>query len=29
MRFFVVWITKLPPDGIAHVNEVRAFGKAQ
>jgi hypothetical protein len=30
MRFFVVWITKLAPDGhFAHVNEVRAFGKAQ
>jgi serine/threonine-protein kinase len=26
-RYFVVWITKLPPDhGFAHVNEVRAFG---
>jgi tRNA A-37 threonylcarbamoyl transferase component Bud32 len=29
-RFYVVWITKLAPDGhFAHVNEVRAFGKAQ
>jgi eukaryotic-like serine/threonine-protein kinase len=28
-RFYVVWITKLPPDAaFAHVNEVRAFGKA-
>jgi serine/threonine-protein kinase len=28
-RFYVVWITKLPPGGaFAHVNEVRAFGKA-
>jgi len=28
-RFYVIWITKLPPDGhFAHVNEVRAFGKA-
>ena len=28
-RFYVVWITKLAPDGhFAHVNEVRAFGKA-
>jgi predicted Ser/Thr protein kinase len=26
-RFYVVWITNLPPDGIAHVNEVHAFGK--
>jgi eukaryotic-like serine/threonine-protein kinase len=26
-RYFVIWITKLPPDhGFAHVNEVRAFG---
>jgi eukaryotic-like serine/threonine-protein kinase len=26
-RYFVVWITKLPPgEGLAHVNEVRAFG---
>jgi eukaryotic-like serine/threonine-protein kinase len=30
MRYFVVWITKLAPGGhFAHVNEVRAFGKAQ
>jgi len=29
-RFYVVWITKLASDGhFAHVNEVRAFGKAQ
>jgi tRNA A-37 threonylcarbamoyl transferase component Bud32 len=29
-RFYVVWITKLAPDGhFAHVSEVRAFGKAQ
>jgi hypothetical protein len=28
-RFYVVWITKLAPDGhFAHVDEVRAFGKA-
>ncbi len=28
-RFYVVWITKLAPGGhFAHVNEVRAFGKA-
>jgi serine/threonine-protein kinase len=28
-RFYLVWITKLPPGGsFAHVNEVRAFGKA-
>jgi eukaryotic-like serine/threonine-protein kinase len=28
-RFYVLWITKLPPGGaFAHVNEVRAFGKA-
>jgi serine/threonine-protein kinase len=28
-RFYFVWITKLAPDGhFAHVNEVRAFGKA-
>ena len=28
-RFYVVWITKLARDGhFAHVNEVRAFGKA-
>jgi tRNA A-37 threonylcarbamoyl transferase component Bud32 len=28
-RFYVVWITKLTPDGhFAHVNEVQAFGKA-
>jgi eukaryotic-like serine/threonine-protein kinase len=28
-RFYLVWITKLAPDGhFAHVNEVRAFGKA-
>jgi tRNA A-37 threonylcarbamoyl transferase component Bud32 len=28
-RFYVVWITKLAPSGhFAHVNEVRAFGKA-
>ena len=28
-RFYVVWITKLPPGGhFARVNEVRAFGKA-
>jgi serine/threonine-protein kinase len=27
-RFYVIWITKLPSDsGVAHVNEVRAFGK--
>jgi eukaryotic-like serine/threonine-protein kinase len=27
-RFYVVWITKLAPDGhFAHINEVRAFGK--
>lgn len=25
LRYYVIWITKLP-DGIAHVNEVRAFG---
>jgi len=29
-RFYVVWITKLAPGAhFAHVNEVRAFGKAQ
>jgi serine/threonine-protein kinase len=29
-RFYIVWITKLPPEGsFAHVNEVRAFGTAQ
>jgi eukaryotic-like serine/threonine-protein kinase len=29
-RFYVVWITKLAPGAhVAHVNEVRAFGKAQ
>jgi eukaryotic-like serine/threonine-protein kinase len=29
MRYFVIWITKLAPGGhFAHVNEVRAFGKA-
>jgi len=28
-RFYVIWITKLAPGGhFAHVNEVRAFGKA-
>jgi serine/threonine-protein kinase len=28
-RFYVIWITKLPPGGhFAHVNEVRAFGRA-
>jgi tRNA A-37 threonylcarbamoyl transferase component Bud32 len=28
-RYYFVWITKLAPDGhFAHVNEVRAFGKA-
>jgi len=29
-RFYIVWITKLAPGGghFAHVNEVRAFGKA-
>ena len=28
-RFYIIWITKLPPGGaFAHVNEVRAFGKA-
>jgi hypothetical protein len=28
-QFYVVWITKLAPGGhFAHVNEVRAFGKA-
>jgi serine/threonine-protein kinase len=28
-QFYVIWITKLAPDGhFAHVNEVRAFGKA-
>ena len=28
-RFYVIWITKLAPDGhFAHVNEVQAFGKA-
>ncbi|TML60429.1 MAG: serine/threonine protein kinase [Actinobacteria bacterium] len=28
-RFYVIWITKLTPGGhFAHVNEVRAFGKA-
>jgi predicted Ser/Thr protein kinase len=27
-QYYVIWITKLPPDGVAHVNEVRAFGKA-
>jgi eukaryotic-like serine/threonine-protein kinase len=27
-RYYVVWITKLAPDGhFAHINEVRAFGK--
>ena len=26
-RYYIVWITKLPPDAsFAHVNEVRAFG---
>jgi eukaryotic-like serine/threonine-protein kinase len=29
-RFYIVWITKLAPGAhVAHVNEVRAFGKAQ
>ena len=23
-RYFVLWITQLPPGGVAHVNEVRA-----
>jgi hypothetical protein len=27
-RYYLIWITKLAPDGhFAHVNEVRAFGK--
>jgi predicted Ser/Thr protein kinase len=26
-RYYVIWITKLPPDGVAHVNEVRALGR--
>jgi hypothetical protein len=26
MRYYIVWITRLPPDrSYAHVNEVRAF----
>jgi hypothetical protein len=27
-RYYLIWITKLAPDGFAHVNEVRAFAKA-
>jgi predicted Ser/Thr protein kinase len=30
MRYFILWITRLAPGGhFAHVNELRAFGKAQ
>jgi hypothetical protein len=28
-RYYIVWITKLPPDGsFVRINEARAFGKA-
>jgi hypothetical protein len=26
-RYYVVWITQLPPGAVAHVNEVTARGK--